>query len=80
MMKLKKLGLDKPNPCCGRSTCPAVFISENGDFVIVGTDVTTELKKNLPIDSGCASYEKIVKIPRNIMLKAIEEVNANEYN
>src|SRR5687768_14151481 len=46
-------------------TCPDIFELADGNFAVVGTDRTEELRDQLPPDAGVASYEKIVVITRD---------------
>ena len=51
------------------SGCPDIFELADGDFAIIGSDITNEAGK-LPNDAGCASYERIVRIPRALLVRA----------
>jgi hypothetical protein len=55
-------------------TCPDIFELEDGNFAIVGTDRTTELRGRLPDDAGVAPYEKIVVITRDTLLAAAKDL------
>ncbi|GGL13247.1 hypothetical protein [Mangrovihabitans endophyticus] len=55
-------------------TCPDVFELQDGNFAIIGTDRTEELRDGLPADAGVASYERIVVIPRDTFLAAAKEL------
>ena len=50
--------------------CPEIFELENGDFGIIGTDSTLALTEYLPKDASCGHDEKIVVIPREILIRA----------
>ena len=50
--------------CNATAACPAVFKLDDGDYAIIGTKVTNDLKPHLPDGSGCADYEEIVRVPR----------------
>ena len=59
---------------CGPTTdCPAVFELDSGDFAIIGLDVSTTLK--LPAYAGCAADERIVVVPRELMLAVWENLS-----
>ncbi len=51
---------------CESLACPAIMQSENGDILVIGTDVTNEVENLADFDAGCASYEKIVRIPKSV--------------
>ena len=51
---------------CDAVACPAIMRAENGDILIIGTDVTNEVENLAEFDAGCAPYEKIVRIPASV--------------
>lgn len=51
---------------CDAFACPAVLEDENGDIIVIGTDVTEKIENLVDFNAGCASNEKIVKIPRKV--------------
>lgn len=59
---MKVIGrLDKK--LCRATACPAILKIENGNIVIIGTDVTDKIDNLKEYDAGIASYEKAVEIP-----------------
>ena len=72
-MPLRRIG---PDPHLGGAQspgldgCPDIFELENGDFVIVGRDVTTEIVGQLPPDATCGPDERIIAIPRKTLVQA----------
>lgn len=75
-MFLRRLGNDSsPNRlhCSGSSGCPDIWEMENGDFAIIGTDITN-LASVLPPSAGCATNERIVKIPRILLVRAKRDI------
>jgi hypothetical protein len=70
-MSLRRLG---PDPHLGGAQtpglkgCPAIFELENGDFVIVGRDVTAKVKGKLPPGATCGPDERIIAIPRKTLV------------
>ncbi|HET9172197.1 MAG TPA: hypothetical protein VFN97_22410 [Actinospica sp.] len=50
--------------------CPDVFETNTGDFAIIGQDVTGVMA--LPPDAGHSPSERLVLIPRAVMLSAID--------
>lgn len=78
MMFVKRLG---PPPaeslaCAGCQGCPDILELENGDFAVIGTDITEHAKK-LPAWAGCGPAERIVRIPRRILVLAREHIPAS---
>jgi hypothetical protein len=72
-MQLRRLG---PDPHAnnaqtpGLQGCPDVFELENGDFVVVGQDVTAKVRAHLPPGATCGPDERIVVIPRKTLVLA----------
>lgn len=75
-MFTKRLGLDphangaKSAGCQG---CPDIFELENGDFAIIGADITAAADK-LPPSAGCGPDERIVRIPRKTLVLAKQDI------
>jgi hypothetical protein len=55
-------------------TCPDIFELADGNFAVVGTDRTEELRPQLPPDAGVAPYERIVVITRQTLLAAEKDL------
>ncbi|MFG1610757.1 hypothetical protein [Actinoplanes sp. NPDC049265] len=60
------------------TTCPDIFELVDGDFAVVGTDRTEELRRQLPSDAGVAPYERIVVITRLTLLAAVKDLTGRE--
>lgn len=56
-------------PCKSTSGCPDLWEMADGDFAVIGTDITA-LSSQLPSDAGCAPHERMVKIPRALLVRA----------
>lgn len=54
----------------GGDRCPAIWEIENGNYVIVGEDITEQFKKELPPKFILGEKEKVVCIPRNVLNSA----------
>jgi len=54
-------------PCSGGHGCPDLLELESGDFAVIGTDITDHAPK-LPTGSGCGAGERIVQIPRSLLV------------
>ncbi|MEV4347594.1 hypothetical protein AB0J83_24330 [Actinoplanes sp. NPDC049596] len=46
----------------------------DGNFAVIGTNRTDELRDHLPPDAGLASYESIVVITRDTLLAAAKDL------
>lgn len=49
--------------------CPDLFELASGDFAVIGIDMT-ETANQLPPTAGCGPDERIVRIPRNLLVNA----------
>jgi hypothetical protein len=52
---------------CG---CPDIFEMTDGDFAIIGQNITEAGKGHLPATASCGPDECIVRIPRETLIKA----------
>jgi hypothetical protein len=50
--------------------CPDIWELHSGDFAVIGIDRTAELKPILPPTAGCGPDERIVWIPRALLVGA----------
>jgi hypothetical protein len=71
MKFLRRLG--PPVACAGGRSCPDVLLLDDGDLAIIGLDLTPHAAE-LPKDAGCAPNERIVRLPRNILLAALPDI------
>lgn len=55
--------------CYGTYGCPDIWEMEDGDFAVIGADITEHAGK-LPPSAGCAPTERMVKIPRRLLVQA----------
>lgn len=60
-------------PCRSTSGCPDIWELTDGDFAIIGTDITA-MAAQLPPSAGCAPNERIVRIPRALLVRARSEI------
>jgi hypothetical protein len=56
------------------TTCPDIFELADGNFAVIGTDMTAQLDGTLPSDAGRADYERIVVISRATLLHAKKDI------
>lgn len=77
VMFKRRLGPD-PHEAGGKTFaikgCPDLFELENGDFAIIGTDITQSGIPNLPTDASCGPDERIVQIPRRTLVNAKADI------
>lgn len=75
-MFLRRLG---PDPHAGGTQtyacrgCPDVWELENGDFAIIGSDITATAS-DLPATASCGPDERIVRIPRKTLMLAKPDI------
>jgi len=54
--------------------CPDLFELDNGDFAVIGIEITKEAKPLLPESAGCGPDEAIVRIPRKLLVLAKRDI------
>ena len=54
--------------------CPDIFELENGCFAIIGIDITERAISKLPPTAGCGPDERIVLVPRNLLVNAKRDI------
>ena len=72
----KRLGVDphaNGAQSVGCSGCPDIFELEDGDFAIIGADITDSANL-LPPSAGCGADERIVRIPRKTLVLAKQDI------
>ena len=76
-MFLKRLGPDphangaKSVGCDG---CPDIWELDNGDFAVIGIDITEAARLKLPPSTGCGPDERIVRLPRDLLVNAKRDI------
>jgi hypothetical protein len=76
-MFLKRIGSDphengaKTAACQG---CPDIWQLEDGDFAVIGIDITAVATPKLPLTAGCGPDERIVRLPRNLLVNAKRDI------
>lgn len=71
-MFTKRLGPSQQEtvlPCHRTYGCPDIWEMEDGDFAVIGVDITRHADK-LPSSAGCAADERMVRIPRRLLVQA----------
>jgi hypothetical protein len=54
--------------------CPDIFELTDGNFAIIGTDITAELESKLPPSASCGPDERIIQIPRKMLVTAKTDI------
>jgi hypothetical protein len=57
--------------------CPDILELEDGDFAIIGVDITHVLAGKLTLGAGCGPDERIIKIPRHTLVRAKADIPEN---
>ena len=76
---LRRIGDDphangaKSSGCAG---CPDIWELTNGDFAVIGIDMTAAMLAELPPTAGCGADERIVRLPRSLLVKAKRDIPA----
>lgn len=58
--------------------CPDIWEMSDGDFAIIGIDMTEEARSRLPASAGCGPDERIVRVPRRILVSAKADIPTQE--
>lgn len=74
---LRRLGPDphengRQTPAC--YGCPDVWELADGDFAVIGIDMTDAVKDRLPATAGCGPDERVVRVPRRILVAARRDI------
>ena len=56
------------------NNCPDIFELKSGDFAVIGIDITEMALSKLPPTAGCGPDERIVFIPRNLLVEAKRDI------
>jgi hypothetical protein len=76
-MFLRRLG---PDPHAGgRRTlalkgCPDLLELADGDFAVIGPDITEEARANMFPSASCGPDERVVRLPRATLLAAKRDI------
>ena len=57
----------------GVQGCPDIFEMENGDFAIIGEDITG-FAAHLPPSASCGPDERMIRIPRRTLVRAKKDI------
>lgn len=68
-MIIRRLDADL-RACPSLDNCPALMEDEDGTFLVIGQDVTGEVKDALGAFASCGPDERIIRIPRLTLVSA----------
>ena len=54
--------------------CPDILEMENGDFAVIGVDITEQAAAKMAFGANCGSDERIVLIPRKTLVLAKRDI------
>ncbi|MBI2514496.1 MAG: hypothetical protein HYV96_21180 [Opitutae bacterium] len=54
--------------------CPDIWELADGNFAVIGIDMTEGALPRLPATAGCGPDERVVWIPRGLLLKAKQDI------
>ena len=54
--------------------CPDIWELADGDFAVIGIDITAAAVHSLPPSTGCGEDERIVRLPRRTLLLAKPDI------
>jgi hypothetical protein len=75
-MFIRRLGQKGRQRCSTGAHCSQVLEMIDGDFTVVGKNITAEAKAALPPGPGIGPDECAVRVPRRVMLEAILDIPA----
>ena len=67
---------DQQSRCSGGYNCPDILEMDCGDFAVIGADITEAAQGQLPPGSGCGPDERVVRIPRRLLVAARADIPA----
>lgn len=73
-MFTRSIGRAPSAPLACAHGCPDILEMGNGDFAVIGSDITEEAASQLPEGSKVAPGERLVRIPRNLLIRALAEI------
>ena len=58
----------------GLNGCPDLWELSDGDIAVIGIDITHVFADRLPSTAGCGPDERIVRVPRNVIVAAKADI------
>lgn len=75
-MFIRRLGGNEQSLCESGFHCPQLLEMADGDFACVGQDITDEAIPAMPPGPGVGPKERVVRIPRRVMVSARADIPA----
>ena len=66
--------LGRKAACLNTEACPDVLLLADGNFAVIGLDITSDSAGRLPAGVGCGQGERIVMIPREVLVAARSDI------
>lgn len=60
--------------CVALAKCPDILELENGDFAVIGLDITEAAKERMFPTAGCGPDERVVRVPRRLLVGAKRDI------
>ena len=57
--------------------CPDIWELADGDFAVIGIDITDTCIGDLPATAGCGPDERVVRVQRRILVDARRDIPAS---
>ena len=73
-MFLRRLGQHGRQQCSTGAHCPQILEMEDGDYTVIGPDITTDAMAAMPPGPGIGPNERAVKVPRRVLIEARSEI------
>ena len=54
--------------------CPDILELENGDFAVIGVDITDTASSQMAFGASCGRDERVVRIPRQTLVLAKPDI------
>lgn len=54
--------------------CPDILELTDGDFAVIGVDITDEARGRLAFGASCGPDERVIRIPRTTLLRARPDI------
>ena len=73
MFARRLVSIESVQPCRSTYGCPDIWELADGNFAVIGEDITA-CANQLPPSAGCAPHERMVRIPRALLVRAKSEI------
>jgi hypothetical protein len=73
-MFIRRLGQNGRQRCESGHQCPQILEMKDGDFAVVGLDITDEAVKAMLPGPSVGPKERVVRVPRRVFIEARPEI------